>query len=155
MMRSLLTDRSVLRNPGPMTTLRPRLPNLLTATNTDGSNHWSGDPMMRIGPDESGRTVFGMPLIVRVARDDVDGIAALRLYDRGDLPVACHAVPSNGIVGHAEHESMTGIEVRQAVLIRDVVAVLHLESFEFSEFVSSDFDHVYDVSNCNPATAAW
>ena len=33
-----VTDRSVLWKPGPMTTLRPRLPKRLTATKAEGSN---------------------------------------------------------------------------------------------------------------------
>ena len=57
----LISDRSVLWNAGPMTTFLPRLPKRSTATNTDGSNHWSTEPTIRIGPVTSGRTVFGTP----------------------------------------------------------------------------------------------
>ncbi len=49
---------------GPITTLRRRLPKVLTAANDEGSNQRSTDPAMRIGPVRSGRTVFGTPLSV-------------------------------------------------------------------------------------------
>lgn len=48
------TDRSVFRKPGPMTALRVRLPKRLTATKADVSNHWSTEPMIRMGPTTSG-----------------------------------------------------------------------------------------------------
>ena len=57
-----MTDRSVFEKPGPVTAFLPRLPKRSTATNTEGSNHRSTEPTVRIGPMTSGRTVFGRPV---------------------------------------------------------------------------------------------
>ena len=61
-----LTDRSVLLKLGPMTAFRLKFPNRFTATKALVSNHWSIWPTVCTGPIRSGRTVFGMPLIVLV-----------------------------------------------------------------------------------------
>src|SRR5215510_6278746 len=42
----LITEKSVFLKPGPMITLRPRLPNRATALNTEGSNQRSTSPMI-------------------------------------------------------------------------------------------------------------
>ena len=59
-----IRERSVLLNPGPMTTLRPRLPKRETAVSPGVLNQRSGLPMIVIGPVTSGRRVLGMPVIV-------------------------------------------------------------------------------------------
>ena len=84
---------------------------------------------MRIGPDHVGPDGVRHSVERAVARDDVDGIAALRLHDRGELPAASQGMTGERqLVGGAEHEPVTGVEVRQAVLVRDVVAVLDGEA---------------------------
>jgi hypothetical protein len=45
---------------------------------------------------------------------------------------------------------MTGVEIRQAVLVGNVVAILTAIPEELSELVSSDFDQVYEASSCRP-----
>ena len=64
-----------------------------------------------------------------VARHDVDGIAALRLDDRRDLPSATQRVArERQVVDGAEDESVARIEVRQPVFVGNVVAVLDGEA---------------------------
>ena len=59
-----MIEKSVLLNPGPMTTLRPRLPKRGTGVNTEVSNQRSTVPMIAIGPVTSGRSVLATPLTV-------------------------------------------------------------------------------------------
>ena len=81
--------------------------------------------MIRMGPRDVGTHAVRHAVQTAVAGHDVHGIAALRLDDRGKLPAARQDVPrERQSVGRAEDESVAGIEIRQAVLVGNVVAVL-------------------------------
>ena len=124
--RHALGDRrSVLRKLGPITTLRPRVPKRGAATKGDGSNHWSTLPMMEIGPVDVGTDGVRHAVERTVARDDVEGVAALRLDDGRDLPPSGQRMSAGReLVYCAEHESMSGVEIGQTVLAGNVVTVL-------------------------------
>ena len=83
---------------------------------------------MRIGATRSGRTVFGTPFSVALLVTMLTGIAALRLDDRRDLPAARPRVAVEGqLLRRAQDETMARIEVGEAVLVGDVIAVLDVE----------------------------
>ena len=121
-----MIEKSVLLNPGPMTTLRPRLPKRETGVNTEVSNQRSTPPMIAIGPVTSGRSVFGYAVDGAVRGDDVDGIAALRLHDRGELPALDEPVATKRqFVYCADDEAVAGVEIRRTAVAAQVIAVLH------------------------------
>ena len=85
--------------------------------------------MMRIGPMTIGTNGVRQAVEGRGARDDVHRIPALRLNDRGDLPVANQRVTGERqFVDRAHHEPVPRIEIRRTVLAGDVIAVLNREA---------------------------
>ena len=84
----------MLLKPGPMTTLRPRLPKWVVGevglTKTEVSNQRSGVPMIVTGPVTSGRSVFATPLKVEML---VMMLTGLPLCDCTIAP-SCHPATS-------------------------------------------------------------
>src|SRR5262245_48692515 len=146
-----MTDRSVVLKAGPMTTLRPRLPNRPTATNTVGSNHWSTEPMMLTGPVTSGRTVFGMPLIVLLL---VTMLTGLPLCD-WTITATCQSRVNQWVPEGNSYIALRTNRWRASKSDRPYSPGILLASWiakpdELSELVSCDFDQVYEASNCSP-----
>ena len=54
----------MLLKPGPITTLRPRLPKRATGVKAEVSSQRSTRPIISTGPATSGRSVFATPLTV-------------------------------------------------------------------------------------------
>ena len=82
----LVIEKSVLLKAGPITTFRPRLPK-----RAYGRKHGSVKPGINAaenidGPFTSGRQCAGHAVHRAVRRHNVYRVAALRLYDGGELP---------------------------------------------------------------------
>ena len=79
-----------------------------------------------MGPLTSGRSVFGHAGDSAVRRDDVHGVAALRLQNHGKLPAFDPAVAVKGqVIDPADDEALAGVEVRKTAVAAQVIAILH------------------------------
>jgi len=147
----LMTEASTLWNAGPVTAFLPRVPNRSTATNVDGSNHWSTEPTIRTGPVTSGRTVFGTPLTVLLLVTMLTGLPLCDWTTAAICQPRLSACPVNG----KSHIPLSTNRCRASKSERPYSFEMLLASWmakpdELSEFVSSDFDQVYEASNWNP-----
>ena len=92
----LMIEKSVLLKPGPMTTLRPRLPKRSTAVNTEVSNQRSTLPIMLIGPVTSGRSVLATPLTVTLLVTMLTGLPLCAWTIAASCQPSTNWLPRNG-----------------------------------------------------------
>ena len=121
-----MIEKSVLLNPGPMTTLRPRLPK-----RADRREYRSIEPTIDAADDVDWSGHIG-PQRVRhasdcaVAGDDVDWVAALRLKNRGKLPAVEEPVAAKWqFIDCADDDAVARVEIRKTTIAAQVIAVLH------------------------------
>src|SRR5678816_1080477 len=136
---------------GPITTLRRRLPKVLTAANDEGSNQRSTDPTIRIGPIRSGRTVFGMPLSVLLL---VTMLTGFPLWAWAIVAI-CHPRVSACPVNGRSYVALMTTRWRASKSDKPYSPAMSYpfctaKPDEFRELVSRDSDNVYDESNTSP-----
>ena len=121
-----IMERSVLLNPGPTITLRPKLPKRETGINTEVSNQRSTLPMIVIGPVTSGRSVLATPVTVLLVVTILTGLPLCICRSMRELPALDEPVAAEGqFIYCVDDDAVARVEVRQTAVSAQVIAVLH------------------------------